>query len=79
MGINEDGYAYITLTRVSTGTVILDHLSTETVSQTNSYQRRLALGSNARNSRFTGVANFNLAKCYYKENGVTLWGAIPAH
>lgn len=79
MGVNEDSYAYVTLTRVSTGTVILDHLSAETVSQTNSYQRRLALGSNARNSRFTGIANFNLAKCYYKENGVTLWGVAPTH
>lgn len=79
IGVNEDGHAYVTLTRVSAGTVILNHLSTETVSQVNTYQRRLALGSNARNPRFTGIANFNLAKCYYKENGVTLWGVIPSH
>lgn len=79
MGVNENGYAYVTLTKVSTGTLILDHISTETVSQTNSYKRRLALGCNARNSRFTGIANFNLAKCYYKENGITLWGVAPTH
>lgn len=78
MGIDADSHAYVTLTRVSTGVVIMNTLSTETVSQTNNNQGRLALGCNARAGRFVGIANFNLAKCYYKENGVTLWGPIPA-
>lgn len=77
MGIDADSHAYVTLTRVSTETIIMNSLSTETVSQTNNRQGRLALGSNARDGRFRGVANFNLAKSYYKENGVTLWGPVP--
>lgn len=74
MGIDADSHAYTTLTRVSTGTVILNNLSTETVSQTNNNRGHLALGGNAKDSRFVGNLNFNLAKCYYKEDGVILWG-----
>lgn len=74
MGIDADSHAYVTLTRTSTGTVILNSLSTETVSQINNNRGHLALGGNAKDSRFVGGVNFNLAKCYYKEDGVTLWG-----
>lgn len=74
MGIDADSHAYVTLTRVSTGAVIGNSLSTGAVTQANNYRRHLALGGNAKDGRFVGVASFDLARCYYKENGVILWG-----